>query len=410
MLSPNTVDSYSRFMDEMFDERELIAVDTVWQSFFGNPASGGSKTVYSPDSEVVDIDVIRADGEKYAKMIHRGTNSRFLNMQKNVSDLNWSTFSRVYPLCEELSDITASQINKRMPGENPYERMDRQSRMREYARKFHAEHIRRYVRLFEVLSGLSLLGGAHPALLGDAASANTDNWYDFRRNASLIVSPTVPWDDAAADILGDWDAAFQTGREIGKVRYDMAIAGANVLPVILNDATIQKFADNRGFQMIRAGENNWSLPARYQRFVDAGLTPIAWFMTPRGRTFYLFGYDGIVTDDDGEVQYLMPQNGFFFAYSGARCDRYFGPGEVLPADPITQQLYSYWFGMDMSVPMIPAKIKNPSGIVTPQMFHCDAYAAGDNKKVTIRTQAAPIFATTQTDAFFTFHHCLTVSS
>ncbi|KPK95627.1 hypothetical protein AMJ80_04440, partial [bacterium SM23_31] len=183
-----------------------------------------------------------------------------------------------------------------------------------------------------------------------------------------------------------------------------------VLPVILNDTTIQQFADNRGFQMIRAGENNWSLPARYQKFVDAGLTPIAWFMTPRGRTFYLFGYDGIVTDDAGDVQYLMPQNGFFFAYSGARCDRYFGPGEVLPADPITQQLYSYWFGMDMSVPMIPAKIKNPGGIVTPQMFSCDAYPAGDNKKVTIRTQSAPIFATTQTDAFFTFYSCLTVSS
>jgi len=36
------------------------------------------------------------------------------------------------------------------------------------------------------------------------------------------------------------------------------------------------------------------------------------------------------------------------------------------------------------------------------MFYCDAYPSGDKKKVTIRTQSAPIFATTQTDAFLTF--------
>lgn len=396
-------------MDELFDEREIVAVDTVFQCFFGNPANGGSKTVYTDDL-VIDIDIIRANGEKVAKMIQRGTDSQFLNFQKNVSDVNWTAFSRVFPLCEELSDINASQLNKRQPGEAPYMSAAQNERLRTLAQNHHAEHIRRYVRLFEVLAGLSVLGGAHPAIMGETASANTDNWYDFRRNASLIVTPTVPWDNEAADILGDWDDAMQTGREIGHVRFDMAIAGANVLPVILNDTTIQAFADNRGFQMIRAGESNWTLPARYQKFVDAGLTPIAWFMTPRGRTFYLFGYDGIVTDDSGTATPLMPVNSFLFAYSGARCDRYFGPGETLPADPITAQLYQFYFGMNMNAPVIPALIKNPNGLITPQMFHCDAVFAEDKKKVSVRTQAAPIFATTQTDSFFTFYACLTVES
>lgn len=409
MQTPNRMDMYTRFMDELFDERDIIAVDTAFQCFFGNPASGGSKTVYTDDL-AIDIDIIRANGEKVAKMIPRGTDSQFLNFQKNVSDVNWSTFSRIFPLCEELSDINASELNKRIPGENPYMGAGATSRLRALAQGKHAEHIRRYVRLFEVLAGLSVLGGAHPAIMGETASANLDNWYDFRRNASLIVTPTTKWDATDADILGDWDAAFQTLREVGHVRADMAIAGANVLSVILNDATIQAFADNRGFQMIRAGEQNWTLPARYQRFVDAGLTPIAWFMTPRGRTFYLFGYDGIVTDDSGTVTPLMPVNTFLFAYSGARCDRYFGPGETLPADPVTAQLYQYYFGMNMMTPTIPALIKNPNGLITPQMFHCDAVFGDDRKKVSIRTQAAPIFATTQTDSFFTYYQCLTVES
>jgi hypothetical protein len=406
MLTPNTVDQYSRFMDELFDEREIGVVDTVWQQFFGNPAAGGSKTVYTEALDT-DIDIIRMSGEKTAKMIHRGTDSHFLNMQKNVSDLNYSSFSRIFPLCEEISDMTASQINKRLPGENPYANTAKQERLRILAQKHHAEHIRRYVRLFEVLAGLSVLGGAHPAIL---ESTNLDNWYDFRRNAGLFVTPTVKWDAAGADIMGDWDAAFDTLRQVGHCIPDMAIAGANVMPVILNDATIQAFADNRGFQMVRAGDQNWTLPAKYQRFVDAGATPIAWFMTPRGHRFYLFAYDGIVTDDSNVVQNLMPVNSFFFAYSGARCDRYFGPGETLPADPITAQLYQYYFGMNMNAPMIPAGVKNPSGIVTPQMFHCDAVFDTSRKKVSIRTQAAPIFATTQTDSFFLYYGCLTVVS
>lgn len=406
-VTPNSVDQYSRFMDELFDEREIIKVDTVFQQFFGQPEDMGSKTIYSPDSEVVEIEITRTAGEKYAKLIPRGTNSQFLNLQKNVSDINWSNFSRVYPLAEELSDITASQINKRIPGENSYERMSKQKRMREAAQKHHAEHIRRYVRLFEVLAGLSLLGGAHPALLG---SANLDNWYDFRRNAALIVTPTTPWDQPGADIMGDWDTAIQTLREIGKVKPDMAIAGANVIPVIFNDATIQAWADNRGYNVVRVGANNWTLPSRYQRYVDAGLDPLAWFRTPRGKEFYLFGYSGIVTDDNGVVQNLMPVNTMWFAFSGARADRYFGPSEVLPTDPVTAQLYQHYFGLNMMMPTIPARIKNPAGIVTPQMFHCDAVFADDRKKTTIRTQSAPIFSTTQTDAYFTYYGCLSTTS
>lgn len=405
MLAPQTVDMYTRFMDELFDERQIVKVDTVWQQFFGRPETG-AKTVYTNNLDI-DIDIIRTAGEKYAKMIHRDTNSQFLNLQKNVSDINFSSFSRIFPLCEEISDITASQLNKRLPGEMPYSPDSPEGRLRTLAKGFHEEHIRRYVRLFEVLCGLSVLGGAHPAILG---STNTDYWYDFRRNANLIVTPTVKWDAAGADILGDWDAAFDAGRLYGKVRYDMAIAGANILPVILNDETIQQFSDNRGFRFIRAGEQNWVMPSKYQRFVDAGLDPIGWFMTPRGRTFYLFAYDGIVTDDDGDPQYLMPINSFFFADSNARCDRYFGPGEVLPPDPITAQLYQFYFGMNMNTPMIPAGIKNAGGIVTPQMFHCDAVFAADHKKVSARTQAAPIFATTQTDSFFTYYLCLTEES
>lgn len=407
MITPNVIDTYSRYMDNLFDEKEIIGVPTVWQQFFGKPGHGGSKTIYSPDSEVIDIDIMRGN-ERIAALIHRGTDSRSLNLQKNTVTQNFSTFSRVFPFAEELGDISASQINKRVAGENPYEARSKTDRMRLLAREHHLEHIRRYVRLFEVLAGLSLLAGQHPALTG---SVNTDNWYDFRRNAALIATPAVPWDTAGgAAMLADWDNAFDTLRQQGHVRANVAFLGANVASFILTNAFIQTMADVKGFNLIRAGENMFNLPADLSDLVAGGADAIGRITTPRGRTVYLFTYNDYWTDDDGEAQPYMPTDTCFFAYYGARCDRYFGPSEVLPATASDMAWYSQMFGMNMNAPIMPINIKNPGAVVTPAMFYCDAYPAGDKKKVTIRTQSAPIFSTTQTDAFFTYADCTTLSS
>ena len=58
------------------------------------------------------------------------------------------------------------------------------------------------------------------------------------------------------------------------------------------------------------------------------------------------------------------------------------------------------FGFNMDAPPMPANIKG-SGTLMPNMFHSDAYMAANGKALTVRTQAAPIFATTMTDAFVT---------
>jgi hypothetical protein len=47
---------------------------------------------------------------------------------------------------------------------------------------------------------------------------------------------------------------------------------------------------------------------------------------------------------------------------------------------------------------MPPKIKDAGGVFAPEAFYHDAYVSGDWKKLTVRTQHAPIFATTQTDA------------
>ena len=397
MITPGLMDNYSRYMDSLFDEKELLFVDTVWQQFFGKPAHGGSKTVYSPYSEVVDIDIKRAAGEPLAAMIHRGTNSRPLNLQQNTVLDQWTSFSRVFPLCEEMGDITASQINKRVFGEDPYAAFDTATRTRILAREHHMEHIRRYIRLFEALAGSAILTGQHPSLTGNT---NTDNWYDFRRNSNLIITPAVPWDAVGADILGDIDAGIDSLRQIGKVKPNFIMFGGSVCDVFLNDTKIKEFADIRGYSLVRAGSEMFTLPSNLQELVAAGADAIGRLTTPRGRTLYILTYDGVYTDTAGVYQNYMPLDMVLMGFYGARCDRYFGPPERLPIVSADIQLYQDMFGMNLNTPVMPANIKG-GAIITPQMFYNDAYRSNDAKKISIRTQCAPIFATTQTDAFLT---------
>lgn len=397
-ISPTVLDTYSRTMDEMFDEKEIIGVDTVWQQFFGKPQFGGSKTIYSPNSEVVDIDIMRAN-ERIAALVHRGTDSRPLDMQRNTVTQNFSSFSRVYPFAEELGDISASQILKRTAGENPYDGKARIDRMRILAREHHMEHIRRYVRLFEYLAGASLLTGQMPSILG---TTNADLLYDWNRNAGNFITPAIPWNVAGADILGDIDAGITQIRETGKVRPNVLFLGGDVAQAMLSDSVIQTFADIKGYSLVRAGDSMFVLPSQLNDLVNAGADAIGRLTTPQGRTLYLFCYDGIVTDSAGDAQNLMPLDTAFLAYYGARCDRYFGPPERLPIVSSDVAWYVEMFGMNnISGAMMPMNVQ-AGAIVTPNMFYCDAYPSGDKKKVTIRTQSAPIFATTQTDAFVTF--------
>lgn len=406
MATPNAIDVYSRYMEELFDLKDVIGVTTVWQQFFGKPAFSNSKTVYSPNSEVVDIDIMGAN-ERTAKLIPRGTDSRHIgNIQRNTHTQFFKTGSAVFPFAEELGDISATQINKRVAGENPYEGRNKFDRLRKLALEHHKEHIRRYVRLFEVLAGQSLLTGQMPAILG---TTNNDLIYDFDRSASLFITPAVPWDNAAADILGDIENAFDQVRIIGKVRPNVMFMAGDVTAAFFANTTLRQLGgDNTGFTLVKAGQDS-PVPSQFNDLVAGGADYRGFLITPQGRTLHLFCYNHYYDDSTGTAQPYMPDGSAFIAFYGARCDRYFGPSERLPLLSTDMALYTEMFGFSpMAIPM-PDNIYG-GGIITPQMFYCDAYRTNDNKKVTIRTQSAPIFVTTQTNSFVTLSGLIERSS
>lgn len=403
MATPLAVDLYSRTMVDMFDERQIIGCSTVWQSFFGRPEHG-SKTVYSPDANSVEIDIIRGN-ERIAALLNRGSESRNIDL-KNTKTQKFTNQVRQYPLGEEIGNISSNQLVNRLAGENPYAGTSRVTRNRMLALERHQEHVRRFVRLFEVLAYTSIFTGKMPAILG---TTNSDLEYDFRRSSSLSVSPTVPWDNASNTILADIDAGCIALRQIGHVTPNVMFLAGDVANVFFSDTTIQKFADVKGYSFITAGDNN-PVPSQLQPLVDGGAVARGRLFTPQGHQLWIMCYNDYYDDSTGTSTPYMPAGTVLLAYYGARCDRYFGPSDTLPITPSEQAWYMERFGFDMTMmPQVP-NIKNASAVISPAMFYFDAYQSSDRKKVSIRTQTAPIFATTQTDSFYVMTNVLETSA
>jgi hypothetical protein len=380
-------------MADMFDEKKIIGVSTGFQAFFGNEANG-AQTIYSPDANTVDIDIIKGN-ERIAGLIPRGTISRSLGSnQKNVNSERFSTFSRKFPLSEEEGDITADMILYRVAGEGPTQRRTRLDRMRHHAIKIHTENIRRTARMFEVLAAQSIRTGKQDAIIG---TTDTELQYDFRRKTTHDFAAPAVWDAGTPDILADFDTACDLGRQDGKITLDGVLLGKGAMNALINDTVVQTLADNRRFKLIDVSSN--PAPERYMRFVEGGFTARGSIMTPKGREVWLFTYDDGYTNDAGTFVDYMPTGEALFFSSRARCDRYFGPPETLPMIPQRQQLYTEMFGFSPDMTPMPPNAKAAAGVLTPAMFYADAYVSNDWKKISLRTQSAPIFATTHTDAF-----------
>ena len=390
--TPQTVDQFNRLWAEIFDEREYISVPTVFQSLFGNSSNGGI-TYFSDSAEAVDIDIIRAN-ERTTALIPRGTVGRTLN-NKTINQEKYTTFSRVFPLAEDTYDINSSQLSKRLAGENPYDgNQTRLDRCRALALKGAKEIVRRMIRLYERLAAQSVIEGIQDAILD---TSDTNLQYDFKRNSNLLITVSNTWDSGSQTIMADIDGACDNLRQYGHITPDYMLIGGGALAALLDDSDISTLADNRRFGLINV-DNLSSMPPRFARLVAAGAEWRGTFKTAKGRTLYLFTYTDIYDNESGTATLYMPTDKAIIGSSTARFDRYFGPPDVLPVDTEVRNLYADYFGFSPDALPMPMNVKNPGGIITPEMFFFDAYKGKGNKSLTLRSQSAPIFATTMTDA------------
>lgn len=403
MSTPTPPNGFTRVMVEAFNEKRVITGSTAFQTFFGRVEAGMSKTIISPDALDIDIDIVRGN-RKTSAFIHRGvsTSARSIDKQKNTKTQEYTSFSRKFPLIEELGDVEAVQLTKRLAGENPYKPMSQQEKMRFLVMEEHAPaHISRIMRRCEVAASESVLDGVMTAVDGD-----TVDIYDFKRNSDNTIDKTGDeWNTGTPTIIADLDDLCEIVFKNGKLRPDMCVMGDGAMSAFLNDATVAARADNRSFasDFIQISMVN-PVPERFSKFVEAGLQPRGMIKTDKGYNLWLFTNVDIYDDDAGndDVKF-MPTDKVLVCSSMARADRYFGPNERLPIDEMDRMWMISMFGIDPNA-VLPAPDINLQGdlhAIVRDMFYFDAYKSGDAKRLTFRTQAAPIYATTQTDAFGT---------
>lgn len=399
MFTPQPVDQFARFMAAMYDDRTAMPAPGGFCSFFGRQETGAN-VIFSADSEVVDIDIIRGN-EKIAALIPRGLNSRVISGQKNTQEQQSSNFSRVFPLIEEEGDIVASQLTKAMAGEARYNSgKTRHDRMRELAMLIYFEQVRRHARTFEVLAASSIITGKQPAILG---TTNTDLLYDFRRNAANFITVGTAWSNVAANIIGDFDNACEKVRQNGRASPDMAILSTVDMDSFIKNTSVKDTADNRRFELIEVSTNN-PVPPKFDDFVANGFIPRGRLRTPKGFELWLFTYIDTYQDNSGTPVQYLPANKTVVCCSQARCDLYLGPPDQLPITTQSVQWFREMFGFNLEAAPMPSNFSGTKWVeIMSAATYVDAYpgAGGGNKSVTIRTQSAPILPTTQTDAFVT---------
>ena len=391
MSTPNNTDQYTRFMVGMFDEREVQSSPQAFQAFFGQNAP--SRTIFEPDAGTVEIDILRANGESLASLVNRGQASADISRGKNTTDQTFTNFVRKWPLIEEESNISSDQLLKRLAGDSSFSGRTRLDKNRIIAMDLHNDQIRKATRTMEFLAMTSILTGQMPAIL---STANTDLIYDFKRLATHTWAVGNKWDVANGTALDDIDASCELIEKDSYMTPNFIGIGDDAMAAFIADSEQQDLADNRRYDLLEISTAN-PVPAEFARFVKAGWIARGRLRTPRGRVLWIFNNNQRYTNAGGTSTRYMPSDKAFVLDINARMDRYFGPRDSF--DPTSDQ--AAWgqemFGFNINAAPMPQNV-TAGGIIEPRMFYFDHYRGKGNKVVTLRAQAAPIFATTQTDA------------
>ena len=398
---PTVFDVFSRVLAGGFRESNYVKVPTGFQSFFGRPGTG-SFTVFSPNANALDIEIVRAN-LKPAALVPRGAVGRFIGSVHQDVQINEGTmFSRRYPLIEEEVNLSADQLNYRViASEGPYDNLTEADRLRLLGRIGYLELTRRILRLQERLAVQSITLGVQSY---QNIADTTVNIYDWRRNAANIVTPTHGWGNSAGVPLTDIDSMADQLTFAGQMVPEFMLFGGLTMKYFLANTQIStNYGNKLYFNLMQVGRGA-EMDPKFQFMVDAGLIYFGNLRTPKGYDLAIFTYpkmyDSSTTITKTSAKYL-PDDLCVMGTTEARADRYFGPPERLPLTQVEATEIMERFGFNPGTPILPENIVGGPQVVLPQMFYTDAYASPNRKHMTLRVQGAPVFPTTQTDAWGT---------
>jgi hypothetical protein len=397
-FTPNVLDTYTRLLTGAFDEHEFLQFKPAFLAFFGQ--SPRSITRYMPDNSAFEIQIRRVAGETRAKLKKRGTFSDSIGSTQQQSDVGkWTDLVTTFPLAEESGDIHAQVLDQRYFGEEHYSPWTKTQRLRARARDIHRDHLWKLIRLMNWLAGESLLNGQQPIIEG---ASTTDHYIDFHRSTNMTVTLGTAW-TGATNPIEDHDDGWEAGRKYGRVDLTGSMMSEDSFSAFYQNSVWTTLADNRRLSRVRDNPE-MRPPAEFQRFVDAGLQYQAKLITYNGHEFHIFTYGEQYETTPGTWAKFMPSGYTLLFNPMTRADRYFGPNEQLPMDPIRRQLYQFYMGIDPMTLAMPGDVKAWTPNFDPRMFHFDLKVA--DRSVLFRSQVAPVYAPYHTDAFYLMKGCV----
>lgn len=285
-----------------YDEMSLTAPQMFLQSLFGKNASELNVSV----NEKVEVDIIRDHNLVAFDVIRGGTDGNQNKVER------YTTKEYAPPLYDEVTAITASQLGKRAPGQNPYaELSDRQFNFLRLAVKAQQKQVRKIKRSIEKQASEALFSGT-------ITLVNTES-LDFKRKATHNITPIVQWTALVGDPIADILAACEINLEDGKMKPNTVIFGATAWVTFLSNVNVKNYLDNRRIDpgIIRpsvAPEN-----ATFQGVIWVGDYQLECYTYPE---FY--------EDSAGTATKFVPEKQVCVMNSQARLDKAFAAVELLP--------------------------------------------------------------------------------
>lgn len=284
-------------MNTVYDEKmQAGAVTTFLLSFF--------KNIIVSDSTTIDVDIIR-DSRTIAADVLRGGGTGNKNVVGKFSAKEYEV-----PLYWEEGPITASMMNKRLPGVDPYTETGKMAVFVYWASKLMVDSTNKILRAMEKMAGEALQ-------FGTVTLTNSDS-LDFKKKTTHSVTPSVKWSADAGAPFADIEALADVVYQDGKVRPDTLVFGADAWSAFIANTNVSTVLDNRRIDVGNLAPGEVIDGARSWGAINIG-----------AYKFVIYIYDEFY-DVEGVHTPYMVQDSVIMLNKDARLTRGFGAVEVLP--------------------------------------------------------------------------------
>lgn len=284
-----------------YDERVATAMPGMFfSSLFGKDPT--ERRTF--EGEKVDVDIIR-DQRRAAIDVIRGGGQGNVNFAQRYTTKEYTP-----PLYWEEAPITASMLNKRLPGVDPYQATGRMAALITHATSVQREQTLKILREKERM-------GAEALLSGTVTLVNTES-LDFKKKTAHSVTPGTKWDNSG-DPIGDIESIADTIFQNGKMKPNTLVFGQEAWTAFINNGSVQTYLDNRRIEPGRLEPDSEIDGAKRWGRVDIG-----------PYQFDIYIYNDFYVNASGANTEYMTGDSVIVMNRNARLDQVFAAVEVLP--------------------------------------------------------------------------------